>query len=171
MRFLFFAAGLGAAALAAQTPTSLEKLHQILRTEEKPHDAYIYADRGNEETARLLLQRLQLDYGDPDPLPPGTPGGFVCTQLHLIDALSQITNTRPGMYYRDWAAWWKLHANQTRREWVLAGFAEIGLHPTTPIDDRFRAELQSLLTDKRVYLAENARQLLGTLMKTGRSAK
>jgi hypothetical protein len=49
----------------------------------KPHDASIAARAGNEETARLLMERFRLDYSAPPaPLPPGLIQGFVCTQFH-----------------------------------------------------------------------------------------
>src|SRR5260370_13438030 len=101
----------GKAALAPAAPRNpvssepaLDQLHDALRKYHDPHDAYLsIAQLGNEESVPLLLERFRLDHGTSEP-PSQAMVGFVCTQLHLVDALRSITNTDKGMYYPRWAA-------------------------------------------------------------------
>ena len=149
------------------TDRALRRLHDILRQPPGPndaarHDAYIsLIGIANEDTLPLLLERLRIDYGSTEPvLPPGVKAGFVCTQVHLVDALRSITNTDQGMFYPRWEAWWEGNRHVPRLQWVLNGFREDGLHVVEPPDERFGLELIQTLAAKRQYYAVNARRLL-----------
>ena len=141
---------------------NLEELHKVLRNSREPHDAYLTAEEiGNEETVPLLLDRLRLDYGPSEP--PVTPGkvqGFICTQIHLADALRSITNTDQGPNYPRWAAWWAANRTFSRQRWIFDGFAAGGLHPVDPVDERFGLELIEALASERLYYRRNAQRLL-----------
>jgi hypothetical protein len=161
--------------MPAYKKPSLTELHEELRQYPEPHDTYLaLIELGNEETVPLLLDRLRLDYGasEPPPLPLNMVRGVICTQAHLIEALSSITNTDQGMYYPRWAAWWEANRNLPRERWVLDGFAAIGLHAVQPVDDRFGLELIELLPGENAqnaYQASNARRLLAGLPQTTRA--
>jgi hypothetical protein len=88
---------------------SFAQFHNELRKYAHLHDTYIgVAPIGNEETVPLLLKRLRQDFGASEPShPSGTGMAFDCAQVHLIDALREITNTDQGMFYPRWAAWWE----------------------------------------------------------------
>jgi len=132
--------------LALQART-LEQAHAILRNCRNPHDLYVGVTRtGNKETVPLLLERYRLDYGTTEPvLPPGMSEGFVCTRVHLIDALRTITNTDQGLYYPRWAGWWEANKRLSQHQWMLNGFAAQGLHVSEPIDERFALELMEVV--------------------------
>jgi hypothetical protein len=141
---------------------ALEQLHDILRKYPEPHDAYIsIAAIGNEETVPLLLERFRLDYG-PLELEPtlGVMHGFICTQVHLVDALRTITNTDQGMYYPRWAAWWEANRSLSEHRWILDGFTSADMHVTDPVDEKFGLELIELLGREHSYRAFNANRLL-----------
>lgn len=141
---------------------TLDQLHDILHKYPEPHDAYLALEElGNEETVPLLLERLRLDYGATEPTPPpGTQFGFICTQVHLVNALRSITNTDQGMYYPRWAAWWEANGKLPRERWILDGFAAAGLHAVEPMDERFGLELIEVLAGDRSGYSRNARRLL-----------
>jgi hypothetical protein len=126
------------------------------------HDDYASAIYiGNEQTVPLLLERLRRDYGATEPIPPpGRQFGFVCTQVHLVEALRTITNTDQGMFYPRWAKWWDANHGLPRDTWIRNGFFEAGLHPVSPADERFGLELIELLAGKCSYRAINAQRLL-----------
>jgi hypothetical protein len=142
--------------------TTLEQLHEILRKYPEPHDTYLSIARiGNEETVPLLLERFRLDYGASEP--PQTPGvlyGFICTQVHLVDALRFITNTDQGMYYPRWAAWWEENRHFSQHRWILDGFAAAGLHVADQVDEQFGLELIEVMGRADDYRAFNAKRLL-----------
>ena len=100
---------------------ALERLHSILRHPAGPggagrHDAYLsLIGFGNDKSLPLLLDRLRLDYGESEPVvPAGVKLGFVCAQIHLVDAIRYITNTDQGMFYPRWAKWWELNRGYSR---------------------------------------------------------
>jgi hypothetical protein len=141
----------------------LLRLHEKLRAStEDHHDEYAEAMYiGNEQTIPLLLERLRQDYGATEPAPhAGAIPGFICTQVHLVDALRSITNTDQGMFYPNWARWWEANNASTRETWILDGFAQVGLHPVDPADDKFALELIELLGGKHFYLTINAQRFL-----------
>lgn len=149
------------------TDRALRRLHDILRQPPGPndaarHDAYLsLIGIGDEETVPLLLERLRIDYGTTEPvLAPGLKLGFVCTQVHLVDALRSITNTDQGMFYPRWKTWWDAHQSLPRLQWILSGFKEAGLHVIDPPDERFGLELIQELTGKSQYYSINAYRLL-----------
>ena len=145
-------------------PETLPELHEILRNQPEPHDAYIHVKAiGTEETVPFLLTRLLLDYGASEPVDvPGHIQAFFCTQDHLIDALKAITNTDQGHYYPRWAAWWAANQTFPRQKWIVDGFAAGGLHPVDPVDERFGLELMEALASQRSYFRPNAERLLRT---------
>lgn len=119
----------------------------------------------------LLLERLRLDYGESEPIPPpGVKFGFVCTQVHLIDAIRSIANTDQGMFYPRWEKWWEANRRYPRLKWILDGFTEGGLHAIDPPDEKFGLELIEALAGKREYYAVNARRLLVRVLPRERAA-
>ena len=149
---------------ADSSSADLLRLHERLRNPKgDPHDDYISAIYiGNEETVPLLLERLRQDYGATEPTPrPGFIAGFVCTQVHLVDALRTITNTDQGMFYPGWARWWETNRELPRDTWIRNGFVEAGLHPLDPPDEKFALELiEAQAGERSYYLSTNARRLL-----------
>ena len=142
---------------------TLRVLHERLRHPEgDSHDDYLLAcGVGNEKTVPLLLERFKHDFGFPEPPPElGQKFGFVCTQVHLVDALRRITNTDQGLFYTRWAKWWDANKDFSVDRWVRDGFVERGLHPSNPVDDRFAMELIETLTDERQFVVINASVLL-----------
>jgi hypothetical protein len=143
-----------------RVPT-LEELNDSLAKYANQHDAYLYAaGLGNNETVPLLLERLRLDYRQPDLPGDGSTGGFDCAQIHLVDALRSITNTDQGMFYRRWAAWWEANRDLPQHQWMVNGFASAGLHVVEPVDERFGLELIEVIGHGQSYLALNAWRLL-----------
>jgi hypothetical protein len=146
---------------------NLRRLHDILRhppglSDARHHDTYLsLIGLGNEETLPLLLERLRQDYGESAPvLPPGTKQGFVCTHVHLVDAIRSIANTDQGMFYSGWAKWWDENRKYPRLKWILDGFIKGGLHAIDPPDKRFGLELIKALAGEREHFAINAHWLL-----------
>jgi len=142
---------------------ALKQLHEVLRHQPRAHDAYLAAiEIGDETTIPPLLERLRLDYGESEPAPGDY--GYVCTHVHLVDALRAITNTDQGMFYPRWKAWWAKNQHLTRQQWIFNGFAERGLHPAMPVDDRFGLELTKLLDKKgsERFLVINVTRMLQT---------
>jgi len=140
----------------------LKSLHDDLQRHSNLHDTYLYlASIGTKETV-LLLERLRLDYGAHEP-PPGMVMGFDCAQGHLVDALRAITNTDQGMFYPRWKAWWDANQDLTQHQWILKGFAQEGLSPGDPIDQRFGLGLIEIMGKRRDYLSHNAEKLLATV--------
>lgn len=159
------------------TDQALRRLQAILRKSAGPsdnarHDAYLLLiTLANKETVPLLLERLRIDYGPTEPVPPaGKQFGFVCTHVHLVDALRSTTNTDQGMFYPRWKSWWDTHQNLTRLQWILEGFKEGGLHVIDPPDEQFGLELIRALTDRREYYSLNALRLLRRSSTSGRRA-
>ena len=151
--------------LDTQSADALRRLHNSLHQSLDHHDAYLsLIGLGNEETVPLLLERLRIDYGETEPIRPTPPLGvhlgFICTHVHLIEALRSITNTDQGMYYPRWKAWWDANHGLPRLQWILGGFKEGGLHVAQPPDETFGLELIETITDRREYYAINARRLL-----------
>jgi hypothetical protein len=156
---------------------ALRGLHEALRqppglSDAARHDAYLsLIGFGNEQTVPLLLERLRIDYGATEPVPPpGKQLGFICTQGHLVDALRSITNTDQGMFYPRWKAWWDTHRNLSMLQWILEGFREGGLHVIDPPDEQFAFELIQELTDERLYYSINAFRLLRRAPASARTA-
>jgi PQQ-like domain len=141
---------------------TLDELHDALRKHRNLHDEYLYIARiGNEQSVPLLLERLRLDYGASEPIPPpGMVYGLDCAQVHLVDALRYITNTDQGMYYPRWAAWWKANRHLPQHRWILDGFAAAGLQVVEPGDGPFGLELIELIGRSHDYRAFNARRQL-----------
>jgi outer membrane protein assembly factor BamB len=144
-------------------PPTLDQLHDALRKYRDPHDTYLYiAQIGNEQSVPLLIERFRLDHGGPEPRPAAVYG-FVCDQLHLVDALRSITNTDQGMFYPRWAAWWEANQGRSQHQWILDGFAAAGLHVVEPIDEPFGLELIEMIGSGHEYHAFNAVRLLAKL--------
>lgn len=140
----------------------LADLEKTIQQNSDPHDALLeIASIGTKDTVPILLERFRLDYGEQQPPPPGVRAGFVCTQVHLVDALRTITNTDQGMYYPKWAAWWSENRNLSQHQWMLNGFSASGLHAVEPIDERFGTELIRSVGNGSDYLRRNAERLLG----------
>ncbi len=119
----------------------------------------------------LLLERLRIDYGNSEPAPPPYVGlGFVCTHVHLVDALRAITNTDQGMFYPRWSTWWEANRIYPRLKWMLDGFTEIGLHAVDPPDEQFGLDLIEVLGGNREHHATNASRLLKRARPDQRSA-
>ena len=142
--------------------STLENLHETLRTQSNLHDTYLYiAGSGNEQSVPLLLERLRLDYGASQ---RGDASGigmtFDCAQVHLIDALRAITNTDQGMYYPRWESWWEANREYSQQRWIRDGFAAKGLHVSEPVDEQFGFELVELMGREQNYLNYNAIRLL-----------
>ena len=146
----------------AQMPRTLEQLNAAIEKYPDSHDAILSVTAiGNEHTVPILLHRYREDYGVTEPtLPPGLIQGFVCTRVHLVDALRTITNTDQGMYYPRWAAWWEANKGLSQHQWMLNGFAAQGLHVAEPMDERFALELIETAGRWDDYRSFNARRLL-----------
>lgn len=176
-----------AAAQRVRRPLSVAQvraqLHDVLRRYREPHDTYLALSAlGTAETVPLLLERFRQDHGMarlPEPPPPPTisdPGAFpfpmiiapvgrlvpayVCVHEHLVDVLRNTTNTDRGMYYEDWAAWWRENRQLTQDAWIAKGFADIGLHVADPIDERYALELMGAMGGPTGYLRFNAERVL-----------
>lgn len=152
---------------AAQLPKTVDELNEVLRESQEPHDTYLaLLGQANEQSVPLLLNRLVLDYGTSEPQNPYV--GIICTHAHLVEVLKSITNTDQGLYYPRWAAWWDAHQTLSREQWVLDGFAAIGLHPVEPIDERFALEIIDLLGGRLDYHSYSARWLLASVSQAAR---
>ena len=144
---------------------NLARYHDELRNHADLHDTYIeVAPIGNEETVPLLLERLRKDFGGPEPSHlPGTELAFDCAQIHLIDALREITNTDQGLFYPRWAAWWAENHTISQRRWILDGFAAEGLHAVDPVNEQFGLELIEQMGRSHDYHSFNAARLLAEI--------
>jgi hypothetical protein len=149
----------------------LTDMNMALRSGGLAHDGLLQvASVGDEESVPMLIEQLGRDYGREEPTGTNRYRGFICTQLHLIEALSSITNTDQGPYYPKWAAWWEANGRLPRRQWMLRGFAAQGLHAADPIDQRFGFELIASLTKKPYYSRRSARILLESIEPTVRDS-
>ena len=159
-------------------PTTAQRLADLnddLRNHARLHDTYLeVAPIGNEETVPLLIERLRLDFGDKEYGPPSGVGtGFDCAQIHLINALEDITNSQQGVYYPKWKAWWDANRSLSQKQWIANGFVARGMHPAVPVDQRFALELIEALGRDRLpqdYRAFNAARALEDVPATERLA-
>jgi outer membrane protein assembly factor BamB len=138
------------------------QLHDVLRNQAHLHDTYLQAAQvGNKDTVPLLIERLRQDFGAVELGPPSGNGmGFDCAQIHLVDALREITNTDQGVYYPRWAAWWEVNRTLSQQQWVHNGFTAAGLHAVEPIDEQFGLELIEQMGRNQDYRESNAIRLL-----------
>jgi hypothetical protein len=147
----------------AKTDPEVEKIHSRIRNDRDPHDAFLQAAFiYDKTTVPVILERFAREYGKTEPEVNGdSRRGFVCTQIHLIDAIRSITNTDQGMWYPRWASWWEANQNLSLRQWKLNGFASAGFHITDPMDHTTALELIEIMgKNSPLYLSRNAQFLL-----------
>ena len=89
------------------------------------HDDYLlyYIPHGEESDLPVLLyslKKLGKYSGDPE------QKLMDCEWCHCLEALQEITGANPGIFYDDWAGWYKEHYGETVPEWKPAIEREVG---------------------------------------------
>lgn len=52
---------------------------------------------------------------------------YGCSFGHLGESLECLTNQSPGEDAKDWLQWWETNKDKSQGEWILDGFAEMGI--------------------------------------------
>jgi hypothetical protein len=106
------------------TATAREACHQAIRWfPPAGHDAYIrLAFVGDETSVPRLIRALRWA--------PDGANGWECTWSHCCEALSAITNQKPGYSYKAWRTWYEANRTKSRLDWIADGFRDAGYEVT-----------------------------------------